>query len=88
MPSTKDGVIPKGVYGTKKFPNELLDDLIIKDGKNANDVRFKNRFIWIQETLDKNIEQGLYIELSKKAYYHIKELNIHQKYHQISSMQM
>lgn len=52
---------------TNRLPNELLDDLIIKEGKNANDVRFRNRFIWIQETLDKNIEQGLYIELSKKG---------------------
>lgn len=62
-----DGVLEKGTYGTAKFPNELLDDMQIKNGKNANDVRFKNRFIWVQETLDRNIEDGLYIELSKKG---------------------
>ena len=62
----QSGIIKAGVYGTDKFPNELLDDIIIKDGKNSNPVRFKNRFIWVQETLDENIKQGLYIELSKK----------------------
>ena len=64
--SLKDGVYTKGVYGTDKFPNELLDDLIIKNGINANDVRFSNRFIWVQETLDENIKKSILIELSKK----------------------
>lgn len=63
----QDGVIKAGVYGTDKFPNELLDDLVIREGKNSNLVRFKNRFIWVQETLDTNIQQDLYIELSKKG---------------------
>lgn len=66
-PQQPNGIIPKGTYGTAKFPNELLDDLVVVNGKNANDVRFKNRFIWVQETLDKNINEGLYIELSKKG---------------------
>lgn len=63
----KEGVIPAGIYGTSKFPNELLDDIVVKNGKNANSVRFKNRFIWVQETLDENIRQNLYIELSKNG---------------------
>ena len=62
-----NGVIPAGIYGTNKFPNELLDDLIVKNGKNTNPVRFKNRFIWVQETLDENIKQNLHIELSKNG---------------------
>ena len=61
-----DGLYPVGTYGTDKFPNELLDDLIVEGGKNKNPIRFKNRFIWIQETLNENISKGLYIELSKK----------------------
>lgn len=63
----QEGIIKAGVYGTDKFPNELLDDLVVKGGKNSNPVRFKNRFIWVQETLDANIQQDLYIELSKKG---------------------
>lgn len=38
-------------------------------------MRFKNRFIWIQETLDENIKQGLYIELSKKGVLSYKRSN-------------
>lgn len=63
----KSGVIPAGIYGTDKFPNEQLDDIVVVNGKNTNPVRFRNRFIWLQETLDENIGSGLYIELSKKG---------------------
>ena len=69
------GVIKAGIYGTDKFPNELLDDIIVINGKNSNPVRFKNRFIWVQETLDENITQGLYIELSKKGVLSYKRSN-------------
>ena len=62
----QDGLYSSGIYGTDKFPNELLDDLIVENGKNKNQVRFKNRFIWLQSTLDENINNGLYIELSKR----------------------
>lgn len=71
----QSGIIKAGIYGTDKFPNELLDDIIIKNGKNSNPVRFKNRFIWVQETLDENIKQGLYIELSKKGVLSYKRSN-------------
>ena len=66
--STKlaDGVYPKGIYGTEKFPNELLNDLIVKNGVNENDVTFRNRFIWVQTTLDEQLSNGTRIELSKQ----------------------
>lgn len=70
-----NGTIKSGIYGTEKFPNELLDDIIVVNGKNTNDVRFKNRFIWIQETLDENIRRGLHIELSKKGVLSYKRSN-------------
>lgn len=73
--SQPSGIIKAGVYGTEKFPNELLDDIVIVNGKNSNPVRFKNRFIWVQETLDENIRQGLYIELSKKGVLSYKRSN-------------
>ena len=61
----QDGIYPSGTYGTDKFPNELLDDLIVEGGKNKYGIRFRNRFIWLQSTLDENISNGLYVELSK-----------------------
>ncbi|OWV10889.1 site-specific DNA-methyltransferase [Fibrobacter sp. UWB5] len=60
-----DGIYKKGTYGTDKFPNTLLNDLIVKNGVNQNDVTFSNKFIWVQEKLDEEIENGTYIELSK-----------------------
>lgn len=61
----KDGVYSKGIYGTDKFPNELLNDLIVENGTNSNAVSFRNKFIWVQSTLDKNLKQKLKVYLSK-----------------------
>lgn len=61
-----DGIYHKGTYGTSKFPNELLNDLIVKDGVNQNEVTFRNRFIWLQSTLEEQIKAGTRIELSKQ----------------------
>lgn len=70
-----DGVYNKGVYGTEKFPNELLDDLVVKNGLNANDVRFKNKFIWTQDTLNDNLKEGIRVDLSKQLVLSYKKLN-------------
>lgn len=59
-------VVKAGVYGTEKFPNVLINDLIIENGTNANDVSFENRFIWKQETLDENIAANTTFYLSKQ----------------------
>lgn len=61
----KDGVYSKGIYGTDKFPNELLNDLIVENGINSNAVSFRNKFIWVQSTLDENLKQKLKVYLSK-----------------------
>lgn len=71
----KDGTIKAGVYGTAKFPNKLLDDLIIENGVNKNTVRFENRFIWIQETLEENIRNNTRINLSKQLVLSYKREN-------------
>lgn len=52
-----------------------MNDLVIENGKNANEVRFRNRFIWIQETLNKNIQEGIKIELSAKGVLSYKRSN-------------
>lgn len=79
----QSGVIKAGIYGTDKFPNELLDDIIIKNGKNSNPVRFKNRFIWVQETLDENIKQGYISNFLKKVSYPINVATIIAKFRPI-----
>ena len=70
-----DGVYKAGIYGTEKFPNELKNDMIVKNGLNANQVTFSNRFIWIQETLNENIKKGLRIDLSKQLVLSYKKMD-------------
>ncbi|MHA1491312.1 MAG: site-specific DNA-methyltransferase [Promethearchaeota archaeon] len=61
----KNGKIKAGIYGTKKYPNKLLNDLEIVNYKNLNEVIFENRFIWIQEKLDYELENETKINASK-----------------------
>lgn len=61
----EDCVIEAGTYGTKKYPSILLDSLEIKNGMNKNEVRFSNRFIWVQSKLDEEIMKGTQFYLSK-----------------------
>ena len=51
----EQGMIEAGVYGTEKFPNELLNDLTIENHTNLNTVSFKNRFIWTQSKLEEEL---------------------------------
>lgn len=62
-----DQIIPKGIYGTEKFPNELLTDLIVENGKNKNAVIFKNRFIWTQEKLNEEIVNNTRISINSNS---------------------
>lgn len=68
-------IVKAGVYGTEKFSNVLINDLIIENGTNANDVSFENRFIWKQETLDENIAANTTFYLSKQLVISYKKSN-------------
>lgn len=61
-----DCVIKEGTYGTSKYPNILLNDLIIKDGTNFNEVTFENRFVWTQDNLCAELKKKTKIYLSDK----------------------
>jgi len=71
----KDGIIKSGVYGTEKFPNKLLNDLHIKNGKNANEVSFENRFIWLQAKLEEELSNNTIINCSKSLVLSYKKQN-------------
>ena len=59
--------ISKGIYGTEKFPNELLTDMIIQNGTNKNGVVFKNRFIWTQEKLNEEIANNTRVSINSNS---------------------
>ncbi len=63
--SLENQTLKKGVYGTDKYPNKLLNDLIIENQKNKNTVVFENRFTWTQSKLEEEISNGTSINLSK-----------------------
>jgi adenine-specific DNA-methyltransferase len=69
----ENGKYKSAIYGTDKYPNELLNDLIVKDGKNFNDVSFKNRFTWTQSKLEEEIKNETVINLSKNLVLSIKK---------------
>lgn len=61
----EDRKIKKGIYGTKKYPNKLINDLIVENGTNKNEVIFENRFIWNQDKLEYELLNGTDIKCSK-----------------------
>jgi adenine-specific DNA-methyltransferase len=73
--SAQDGIVKAGIYGTDKFPNELLNDLIIKDNTNENTVTFKNKFVWTQSKLDTELDNQTRISLSKNLVISYKKAN-------------
>lgn len=68
-------MVKAGVYGTKKYPNALLNDMRVVNGKNANKVTFENRFIWVQTTLENEISKGTKIDYSKNGVLSYKKAN-------------
>lgn len=61
----ESGKIEPGTYGTKKFPNKLLNELIIEDNTNSNEVSFENRFTWEQKYLEEQLEKRTQLFVSK-----------------------
>ena len=67
--------IKAGIYGTDKYPNKLLNDLIIEDFTNKNEVSFENRFVWTQPKLDEELENNTIINCSKTLVISYKKQN-------------
>ncbi|EGO8111370.1 DNA methyltransferase [Enterococcus faecalis] len=51
--------IPDGIYEAGIYPKiELLDDLIVENGKNKNSIRMKGKFKWSQVYLNNEVDKG------------------------------
>lgn len=59
-----DGNYPKGGYDKV----ELLDDLVVKKGKNENTIRLKGRFKWQQSFLDVEVSNGTYFLIKSNKF--------------------
>lgn len=58
-----DGIITAGMYGTKKYDVELLDDVEVKNGLFVNEFRLKAKFKWQQSYLSNEIANGTVISI-------------------------
>ncbi|MCF6192446.1 MAG: DUF559 domain-containing protein, partial [Candidatus Hydrothermae bacterium] len=61
----KDGKYTPAIYGQGETAIHLLDPIIVKDGVIVNRFRMRARFVWTQETLNREINLGSQIKLSK-----------------------
>jgi adenine specific DNA methylase Mod len=68
-------IIEPGIYGTKKFPNKLLDKLIVENNTNQNEVRFENRFTWEQAYLEDQLSKKTQLFVSKDIVISYKKAN-------------
>jgi adenine-specific DNA-methyltransferase len=59
-----DGNYPKGSYDKV----ELLDDLVVKKGKNENIIRLKGRFKWQQSFLNTEVSNGTYFLIKSNKF--------------------
>jgi adenine-specific DNA-methyltransferase len=70
-----NSIIKSGIYGTKKYPNKLLNELVIENSKNKNQVSFENRFVWTQAKLDEELLNNTIINCSKTLVISYKKQN-------------
>ena len=59
-----DGTYPKGSYDKV----EVLDDLIVKKGRNENTIRLKGQFKWQQSFLDTEVSNGTYFMIKTNKF--------------------
>ena len=68
-------IIESGIYGTAKFPNTLLNDVVVENFTNKNDATFENRFIWTQEKLNEELAKNTIVNCSKTKVLSYKKQN-------------
>jgi adenine-specific DNA-methyltransferase len=62
-----DGVLQKGVYGTKKYEIELLEDTEVRSGFFVRPVVLRGKFKWKQTTLEREMGLGTKISIRTNA---------------------
>ncbi len=58
-----DGVVKAGIYGTKKYTVELLNDVSIENGAFTTEFSLRAKFKWSQSKLDEEIANGTSISI-------------------------
>ncbi len=58
-----DGIVKAGMYGTKKYAVELLNDVRIENGIFISEFSLRAKFKWSQSKLDEEIANGTSISI-------------------------
>ncbi len=58
-------IFKPAIYGTETYPNRLINELIVENGKNKDEVSFENKFRWTQKKLNEELANGTVINGSK-----------------------
>ncbi|WP_343657619.1 site-specific DNA-methyltransferase [Chryseobacterium sp.] len=68
-PKTIEFKIPDGIYKKQKYDKiELLNDLLVKNGRNETTIQLKGRFKWQQSFLDAEIDDGTYFIIKSNKF--------------------
>ncbi|MDR0894017.1 MAG: site-specific DNA-methyltransferase [Prevotellaceae bacterium] len=63
-----NGLYKKGIYGTKSYMIELLEDAEVINGTFARPVVLRGKFKWTQSYLDQSVKDGVKLYIQTKAF--------------------
>ena len=66
--SLANGKYEKGVYGTKAYDIELLEDTEVTDKIFTKPVHLRGKFKWTQDNLEEEIKKGTIISIKTRAF--------------------
>ncbi|QWQ38636.1 site-specific DNA-methyltransferase [Gemella sp. zg-570] len=82
----KDGEYKKGKYTSGNTGVEFLNDFIVKDSIVISELLVNGRFVWTQDFLDNELNQGTFVELSSKFGFNVLRHNQDEKFKTPSSL--
>lgn len=71
----QDGIYEKGFKGNEGTGINFLNDFEIKKGKVTSQIQVQGRFVWSQDFLDTELENGTRISLSNKFGFNVLRYN-------------
>lgn len=63
-----NGTYAKGIYGVGTSASELIEDVIVKDGKIITPLIIKAPFVWGQDFLEQELENGTEVLVNTKNF--------------------
>lgn len=81
-----DGIYKKGKYEEKETSIEFIEDFEVKDGVVITDLKTKARYVWTQDFLNNEVQNGSQVALSSKYGFNVLRFNQDEKFKAPSSL--